>query len=101
MVSAAGFEPATHALKGGGRLCGPQCSGLLLGRKGSDRGGPAEFESARRSHVPALEVGKEEVISCLTALATWLSLDEKRLCAEWNGRVDRIRKLVETVPGAS
>ena len=46
-----------------------------------------------------MKVGKEEVIGCLTALETWLNLDEKKLYAEWNGRVDRIRKLVETVPG--
>jgi len=46
-----------------------------------------------------MKVGKEEVIGCLTALETWLKLDEKKLYAEWNGRVDRIRKLVETVPG--
>ena len=35
----------------------------------------------------------------LTALETWLSLDPKKLYAEWNGRVERIRKLVDTVPG--
>jgi L-seryl-tRNA(Ser) seleniumtransferase len=46
-----------------------------------------------------MKVGKEEVIGCLTALETWLALDEKKLYAEWNGRVDRIRKLVDTVPG--
>ena len=46
-----------------------------------------------------MKVGKEEVIGCLTALETWLKMDEKKLYAEWNGRVDRIRKLVETVPG--
>ena len=46
-----------------------------------------------------MKVGKEEIIGCLTALETWLKLDEKKLYAEWNGRIDRIRKLVETVPG--
>ena len=46
-----------------------------------------------------MKVGKEEIIGCLTALETWLKIDEKKLYAEWNGRVDRIRKLVDTVPG--
>jgi L-seryl-tRNA(Ser) seleniumtransferase len=46
-----------------------------------------------------MKVGKEEVIGCLTALETWLKLDDKKLYAEWNDRIDRIRKLVETVPG--
>jgi len=48
-----------------------------------------------------MKVGKEEVIGCLTALETWLKVDEKKLYSEWNARVDRIRKLVDTVPGVS
>jgi L-seryl-tRNA(Ser) seleniumtransferase len=46
-----------------------------------------------------MKVGKEEIIGGLTALETWLKIDEKKLYAEWNARIDRIRKLVETVPG--
>ena len=46
-----------------------------------------------------MKVGKEEIIGCLTALETWLNLDEKKIYGEWNGRVERIRKLVDTVPG--
>ena len=38
-------------------------------------------------------------IGALTALETWLKIDEKKLYAEWNSRIDRIRKLVDTVPG--
>jgi L-seryl-tRNA(Ser) seleniumtransferase len=46
-----------------------------------------------------MKVGKEEVIGCLTAVETWLKVDAKKLYSEWNARVDRIAKLVETVPG--
>jgi L-seryl-tRNA(Ser) seleniumtransferase len=46
-----------------------------------------------------MKVGKEEVIGCLTAIETWLKTDSKKLYSEWNARVDRIAKLVETVPG--
>ena len=46
-----------------------------------------------------MKVGKEEVIGCLTAIETWLKIDSKKLYDEWNARVDRIAKLVETVPG--
>jgi L-seryl-tRNA(Ser) seleniumtransferase len=46
-----------------------------------------------------MKVGKEEVIGCLTAVETWLKIDSKKLYSEWNGRVERIAKLVETVPG--
>lgn len=108
---AAGIPPADNArlyakmgidlycFSGGKGLSGPQCSGLLLGRK--DLIEAALMNSAPREGAVCrpMKVGKEEIIGCLTALETWLSLDEKKLYAEWNGRVDRIRKLVETVPG--
>src|SRR6201993_344589 len=88
-----------YAFSGGKGLCGPQCSGLLLGRK--DLIEAALMNSAPRegSVCRAMKVGKEEIIGCLTALETWLKVDEKKLYAEWNERIDRIRKLVETVPG--
>src|SRR5215467_7371861 len=46
-----------------------------------------------------MKVGKEEIIGCLTAIETWLKLDSKKLYDEWHARVERIAKLVETVPG--
>ena len=108
---AAGIPPADNAklyarmgidlycFSGGKGLRGPQCSGLLLGRK--DLIEAALLNSAPREGAVCrpMKVGKEEVIGCLTALETWLKLDEKKLYAEWNDRLDRIRKLVETVPG--
>ena len=108
---AAGIPPADNAklyarmgidlycFSGGKGLRGPQCSGLLLGRK--DLIEAALLNSAPREGAVCrpMKVGKEEVIGCLTALETWLKLDEKKLYAEWNDRIDRIRKLVETVPG--
>ena len=88
-----------YTFSGGKGLQGPQCSGVLLGRKDL-------IEAALRNSNPwegavcrAMKVGKEEVIGCLTAVETWLKIDSKKLYSEWNGRVDRIAKLVETVPG--
>src|SRR4051812_21559397 len=88
-----------YCFSGGKGLRGPQCSGLLLGRK--DLIDAALMNSAPRegSVCRPMKVGKEEIIGCLTALETWLNLDEKKLYSEWNARLDRIRKLVETVPG--
>ena len=64
------------------------------------------IEAALRNSAPwegavcrPMKVGKEEVIGCLTAVETWLKIDPKKLYAEWNTRIDRIGKLVETVPG--
>jgi uncharacterized pyridoxal phosphate-dependent enzyme len=88
-----------YTFSGGKGLRGPQCSGVLLGRKDL-------IDAALRNSAPwegavcrAMKVGKEEVIGCLTAVETWLKIDEKKLYAEWNARVDKVAKLVETVPG--
>jgi L-seryl-tRNA(Ser) seleniumtransferase len=88
-----------YTFSGGKGLQGPQCSGVLLGRKDL-------IEAALRNSAPwegavcrPMKVGKEEVIGCLAAVETWLKIDPKKLYAEWNARVDRIGKLVETVPG--
>jgi L-seryl-tRNA(Ser) seleniumtransferase len=108
---AAGIPPADNAklyakmgidmycFSGGKGLCGPQCSGLLLGRKDLIESALLNCAPREGAVCRPMKVGKEEVIGCLTALETWLNLDEKKLYAEWNGRIDRIRKLVETVPG--
>jgi seryl-tRNA(Sec) selenium transferase len=108
---AAGIPPADNAklyarmgidlycFSGGKGLCGPQCSGLLLGRNDLIEAALLNCSPREGAVCRPMKVGKEEIIGCLTALETWLKMDEKKLYAEWNGRVDRIRKLVETVPG--
>ena len=90
-----------YTFSGGKGLRGPQCSGVLLGRKDL-------IEAALRNCSPyegavcrPMKVGKEEIIGCLTAIETWLKIDSKKLYEEWNSRVDRIAKLVETVPGVT
>ncbi|MBI3475835.1 MAG: aminotransferase class V-fold PLP-dependent enzyme [Acidobacteria bacterium] len=88
-----------YAFSGGKGLRGPQCSGLLLGRKDL-------IEAAMRNTSPwegsvcrAMKVGKEEIIGILTAVETWLKTDLNALNREWKARVDRIATLVKTVPG--
>ena len=110
---AAGIPPADNAkayarmgidmycFSGGKGLRGPQCSGLLLGRKDLIEAALMNSNPREGAVCRAMKVGKEEVIGCLTALETWLKTDETKLYAEWNARIDRIRKLVETVPGVT
>jgi uncharacterized pyridoxal phosphate-dependent enzyme len=88
-----------YCFSGGKGLRGPQCSGLLLGRKDLVEAALLNCSPREGAVCRPMKVGKEEVIGCLTALETWLKIDEKKLYAEWNDRLDRIRKLVETVPG--
>src|SRR5438270_8676142 len=108
---AAGIPPADNAklyakmgldlycFSGGKGLCGPQCSGLLLGRKDLSQSALLNSSPREGAVCRPMKVGKEEIIGCLTALETWLSLDEKKLYSDWNARIGRIRKLVDTVPG--
>lgn len=88
-----------YCFSGGKGLCGPQCSGLLLGRKDLIEAALLNCSPREGAVCRPMKVGKEEIIGCLTALETWLKLDEKQLYNEWNVRVVRIRKLVDTVPG--
>jgi uncharacterized pyridoxal phosphate-dependent enzyme len=88
-----------YTFSGGKGLCGPQCSGLLLGRKDLIEAALMNSNPREGAVCRPMKVGKEEIIGCLTALEVWLKLDLKKLDAEWNARVDRIRKLVDTVPG--
>jgi L-seryl-tRNA(Ser) seleniumtransferase len=108
---AAGIPPADNAklyakmgldlycFSGGKGLSGPQCSGLLLGRKDLIEAALMNCNPREGAVCRPMKVGKEEIIGCLTALETWLKIDLKKINAEWTGRVDRIRKLVDTVPG--
>ena len=88
-----------YCFSGGKGLRGPQCSGLLLGRKELIEAALLNCSPREGAVCRPMKVGKEEIIGCLTALETWLKIDDKKLYAEWNDRIDRIRKLVDTVPG--
>lgn len=90
-----------YCFSGGKGLRGPQCSGLLLGRKDLIEAALLNSSPREGAVCRPMKVGKEEVIGCLTALETWLKLDDKKLYAEWNARIGRIQKLVETVPGVT
>jgi uncharacterized pyridoxal phosphate-dependent enzyme len=108
---AAGIPPADNAklyakmgvdlycFSGGKGLRGPQCSGLLLGRKDLIEAALLNSNPREGAVCRPMKVGKEEIIGCVTALETWLSLDEKKVYEEWNARIDKIRKLVDTVSG--
>jgi L-seryl-tRNA(Ser) seleniumtransferase len=84
---------------GGKGLRGPQCSGILLGRKDLIEAALAQCSPWEGAVCRAMKVGKEEIVGVLTAVETWSTLDLAALNRQWSRRVERIAKLVETVPG--
>jgi uncharacterized pyridoxal phosphate-dependent enzyme len=84
---------------GGKGLMGPQVSGLLLGRK--DLIDAALYNSTpwEGAICRPMKVGKEEMMACLAALDYWSKADVAAINKEWQRRMERVAKMVETVPG--
>jgi L-seryl-tRNA(Ser) seleniumtransferase len=86
---------------GGKGLCGPQCSGLLLGRKDLIEAALYNTSPWEGAVCRPMKVGKEEIMGILAAVDYWSRADLGALNKEWQSRVERIQKLVETVPGVT
>jgi len=90
-----------YCFSGGKGLAGPQCSGLLLGRKDLIEAALANTSPWEGAVCRAMKVGKEEVMGCLAAVEAWTKMDLGALNRLWEQRVKRIATLVETVPGVT
>ena len=88
-----------YTFSGGKGLCGPQSSGLLLGRKDLIEAALANTNPWEGAVCRPMKVGKEEIMGCLAAVEAWLKIDINALNREWTGRVERIARLVGSVPG--
>ncbi len=90
-----------YTFSGGKGLRGPQCSGLLFGRKDLIDAAVANYNPWEGSVCRPMKVGKEEIMGCLAAVEWWVKADINKLRKEWNGRLTRIKKLAESIPGVS
>jgi len=90
-----------YCFSGGKGLAGPQCSGILLGRKDLIDAALANTSPWEGAVCRAMKVGKEEVMGCLAAVERWMTMDLEELNRQWNQKVKRIASLVETVPGVT
>ena len=68
------------AYSGGKAICGPQCAGLLLGRKDILL---SAWQASSPHHGPGRDnkVGREETLGMVAAVEAWVKRDHK---AEWN-----------------
>jgi uncharacterized pyridoxal phosphate-dependent enzyme len=90
-----------YCFSGGKGLRGPQCSGILLGRKNLIDAALANNNPWEGSVCRAMKVGKEEIVGILAAVEYWAHADLGALNKEWSSRVERIAKLVQTVRGVT
>ena len=86
------------AFSGGKGMRGPQCTGLLLGRK--DLIDAARLNNSPNSNAVGrgLKVSKEDIIGMVAAVDWFLSQDDVRMEAEFRKRAERIAEQVRKVP---
>ena len=86
------------AFSGGKGMRGPQCTGLLLGRK--DLIDAARLNNSPNSNAVGrgLKVAKEDIIGMVAAVDWFLSQDDAAMEAEFRKRADRIAEHVKKVP---
>ena len=91
-----GFDLVTFS--GGKGLRGPQCTGLLLGRKDL-------IEAAKKNNSPnsntigrGMKVAKEEIVGLVAAIDWFLKQDDAAIEAGCRERADRIAKHLSTIP---
>src|SRR3954447_17443491 len=85
---------------GGKCLRGPQCSGLILGRK--DLLQAAWVSSApHHGHGRTMKIGKEEMIGLLAAVEMWVQRDHKKEDEMWTQWMKTIADRVSTIAGVT
>jgi seryl-tRNA(Sec) selenium transferase len=84
---------------GGKGMRGPQVSGVLLGRKDLIDAALYNTNPWEGSICRPMKVGKEEIMGVLAAIDYWSKADIAAIDKVWQRQMERIAKLVETVPG--
>jgi D-glucosaminate-6-phosphate ammonia-lyase len=85
------------AFSGGKNLRGPQCSGMLLGRKDLVR--MAYANSAPHNRFARIaKVGKEEIVGLLTAVELYLQRDHAAERREYHAMLERAARRLAGVP---
>lgn len=83
---------------GGKAICGPQCAGLVLGRKDILM---SAWQASSPHHGPGRDnkVGREEMIGMLAAVETWVKRNHEQEWKTWLSWLNNIAKKVSTIEG--
>jgi L-seryl-tRNA(Ser) seleniumtransferase len=87
------------AFSGGKALRGPQCSGMLLGRKDLIEAAAANNNPQTDSLGRTNKVGKEEIVGLWAALDHFVKQDPAAMWKEWERRCAAIASQARTVAG--
>ncbi|HEX4426780.1 MAG TPA: aminotransferase class V-fold PLP-dependent enzyme [Terriglobales bacterium] len=94
-----GFDLVTFS--GGKAIRGPQCAGMLIGRKDLVANALANNCPNEDTLGRSQKVGKEEIVGMVKALELFLAEDHDALTKEWQGRLELISREITKVPGVS
>ena len=88
------------AYSGGKAICGPQCAGLILGKKDILM---SAWQASSPHHGPGRDnkVGREEMMGMLAAVEAWTKRDHAAEWKTWLGYLDVIAKKLNTIPGVT
>ena len=92
-----GFDLVTFS--GGKGIRGPQCTGLLLGRKDLIAAAVKNNSPFSNTIGRGMKVAKEEIIGLVAAVDWLLAQDEQAMQAEFQRRAERIAEHVKTLAG--
>lgn len=88
------------AYSGGKAICGPQCAGLILGKKDILM---SAWQASSPHHGPGRDnkVGREEMMGMLAAVEAWTKRDHAGEWKTWLGYLDTISKKLTSIPGVT
>ena len=94
-----GYDLITFS--GGKAMRGPQCAGILIGRKELVANALLNNSPHEDTLGRSQKVGKEEIIGMVKAVELYLKEDHNALEKEWQDRLERISRELTKIPGVS